>query len=425
MPKATTVLQRLAACGLAVLAWTTTAQADETDWLYFPMNSRDTAHAVDLRALSWRPDGLLASATRYPRYSGETWTEEESRRGWYNYERRLIDCSLGFYVTTDVQLLGADGSVIASHPYTPQDWIESLQWQLSDSKTKPWPQRDEILLACSAASNPTLKKRRTQMARKVQPLLASKPITTDLAAESDALMSVARPHFVVNAPNQLPPTTAEAVFDRLRQQYAEWRKSVAGPTAAMPGPAITNREDVERKFNAYLQKESSGAMGGLRVLPGDVLEYARSVRAFELPDLSSKEESRAAYAESARMVSRLDCVSGWVLPISAEWRDDQGNLLLTKRMSAQDTARAVERANGEGSDDMIWDLRWGPRGNATLGGVLCRALARLKANAEPQDSSDDTQAALIGGLTAERLAQERTPEAMLFAIRTAWRNSVP
>ncbi|WP_423381219.1 hypothetical protein [Burkholderia sp. LMG 32019] len=75
----------LAVSSFVALAWLNTAHADEVDWLYFPMYPRDTAHAVDLRALSWRPDGLLVSASRYPRVSDDHWTEQESSRGWYGY----------------------------------------------------------------------------------------------------------------------------------------------------------------------------------------------------------------------------------------------------------------------------------------------------------------------------------------------------
>lgn len=430
MPNATTVLRCLAACGFAVLACMATAQADETDWLYFPMYARDTAHAVDLRALSWRPDGLLASATRYPRYSGETWSEEESSRGWYNYERRLIDCSLGFYVTTDVQLLDGDGKVIASRPFKPQDWVESLQRQLADSQTKPWPQRDEIFLACAAASDTGLKRHRARSARTVQPLLSSKPITTDLAAESDALMGRARPHYDLNAPHERPPATAEAVFDRLRQQYAEWRKSVVGPTAAQSGQAITNGVEIERQFNTYMLQATSGAIGAVRVLPGDVLEYTQQARFAQLPDLSAKEEARIANMRRAFMTSRLDCVSGRVLPMSVDWRDDEGQVLLTKRISASDVIKAVQR----GADDVLsddwsgpragWDLRWGARDKVTLAGKLCRTLTRLKAGAPPADAPEDAQDALFR-VTAERLVQESTPEAMLLTIRAAWRDSLP
>lgn len=46
------------------------AQADEFDWVYFPMYVGDMAHAVDLRSLKVRPDGLLNAASRYPRDDG-------------------------------------------------------------------------------------------------------------------------------------------------------------------------------------------------------------------------------------------------------------------------------------------------------------------------------------------------------------------
>jgi len=426
MPNVTTVLRRLAACGLAVLACMTTAQADETDWLYFPMYARDTAHAVDLRALSWRPDGLLASATRYPRYSGETWSEEESSRGWYNYERRLIDCNLGFYVTTDVQLLDGDGKVIASRSFKPQDWVESLQRQLADSQTKPWPQRDEILLACAAASDTGLKKHRAHSARTVQPLLSSKPIITDLAAESDALMGRARPHYVVNAPHQRPPATAETVFGRVRQQWAQWRQSVIGPAAATPSLAAPNGADIERQLSAYSQQATPSDIGSVRVLPGDVLEYVRPARFMELPELSPKDESRVVNMRRASVTIRVDCASGLALPMSVDWRDDDGKVLLTKPTSVIDATTAVQHAGDADSRDSTWDLRWGARGKATLAGQLCRTLTRLKANAAPADTpDDDAQAALLSRLTAERLAQESTPEAMLLAIRAVWRDSLP
>ena len=107
-----------AALGLC-LAAPPTAWADETDWLYFPMYERDTAHAVDLTALRYRPDGLLASGTRYPGFPDEPWTEAESKAGEYNYHPRLIDCETGFFVDTAIELLGQGSKKIAARMYGP------------------------------------------------------------------------------------------------------------------------------------------------------------------------------------------------------------------------------------------------------------------------------------------------------------------
>lgn len=418
-----TLRRWLTASSLLALIWGPNAAADETDWLYFPMYARDTAHAVDLQALRWRPDGLLASATRYPRHSGEPWTEEESSRGWYNYERRLIDCSLGFYVSTDIQLLARDGTVIASRSYAPAEWVDRLEGQLLESRQNSWPQGNEILLACAAASSPDLKARRARMARKVSPLITFKPITQDLAAESADLMGLARPNLTREALRLKPGMTAAALFDRMRRQYADWRRSVAGPHAGPADPTTARRNEVERLFGSYLQQATAGRISAMRLLPSDVLEYSRALSFYEFPELRPGEAVRVGDAYRVARTERLDCQSGVVLPVAWVWRGRDEQVLLTRRASAEEAFGPI----GAGYRDAGggWDLRWGGWSDATLPGALCQALFRLKAGREPAGEPTEERTSAPFGLTAQRLMQQGTPEAMLLAIRAAWRADLP
>jgi len=90
------------------------AQASSSEWLNFPMYSRDSAHAVHLKALKLRPDGLLEAASRYPGHNKEMWSAPENAQGQHEYERRLIDCQSGLHFTYETRLLARDGSVVAS-----------------------------------------------------------------------------------------------------------------------------------------------------------------------------------------------------------------------------------------------------------------------------------------------------------------------
>jgi len=268
-----------------------------------------------------------------------------------------------------------------------------------------------------------LQKRRALKARR-EPVISYTPITSTLVRETEDLMKQARPHYPFDAWRRRPPANPTALFDLMRRNDVDWKRSIAGPSASMPAslPAV-RRVSIEREFNQYLSSLVGDAVT-LRVLTSGVLEYDRPVSYFEAPNLDSHDSARVRWAYGPLVTERVDCDSGSTLPLSFSWRDREGKVLLRKPVSVKDALAVVQRQVAD--DERGRDWRWGPSYDTAVAGDLCRIYGQLKANetpsAEPQEVSRE---ALPFGLTAQRLAQETTPEAMLLVIRAAWRNGQP
>ena len=180
-------LPLLPACLLSM-----SALADSSEWLNFPMYSRDTAHAVHLKALKLRPDGLLESASRYPGHNKEKWSAQENALGQHESERRLIDCQTGLHFTYETRLLARDGSVVGSHATSREDfdtWKTEIESRLREGQgLEAWPVSNEIFLACAAHADPTLLPRRAaEERRRNTTAIRHEPLRKALAADASRL----------------------------------------------------------------------------------------------------------------------------------------------------------------------------------------------------------------------------------------------
>lgn len=378
------------------------AEAHEADWVYFPMYPRDTAHAVHLTALKFRPDGLLSAATRYPRHSGESWTPQESALAWYNYAERLIDCETGQHVDTREALLGEDMQEIASHAVPLSEGATRLSRQWEESRNEQWPSaRSEILLACLAASSPTLKAQRARAAKAAPPLLSDEPLTRALVAETSTLFANVAMHYDLSSLAKRPPAHAHALFEQLRQQYVAWRQSIDG--AYRPAPP---KAGAPSKALDALLDEASELPGTLRVVSGDVIEYEEGWDV----GWGIRPPPAAANARLATQTVRKDCESGLRVVTARHWRDVQGRALVSKPLLPKE-------AVAEFKQQLVWAAdtgamaRWGGAYNETSPCGMVRAARRQLAPG----------AALAGSLDEAALAAEKTPAAMLLKIRAALR----
>ncbi len=362
--------------------------------------------------MQFRADGLLTSATRYPRFSGEPWTEEESRRGWYNYHRRVIDCETGFSVIKDIALLDKNGAVIAEKAYGHADMVEGLFVDLRESGSHRWPSGSEIFMACAAASNPGLLKQRTASLRKKQPLISSTRITADLAKDTSELLKLRNLNFDFDALQKKSPASAAALFDQLRLQYVAWRKSINKQHAPAAIDAARDAQTL-REVNAAL-KNYALPVGGLRKLEGSVIEFEEPWAppyGYRLPDA-------AMQATFATIVVRADCVSGMHVPLATNWLDADGKILLRESVTGKEALAELKRdygSNHQFAPD-VWQRQ-------TAGMVVMPATlpycALIHRATYPQAASGPDDGLPLG-LTREVIAQEKTPEAMLLKVRAAW-----
>jgi hypothetical protein len=387
-------------------AW---GQTQETDWLYFPMYERDTAHAVHLAVLKFRPDGLLTSATRYPRFSEEEWTPQENQRGWYSYETRLIDCETGYFVSTTSALLDQVGQTVASHPAGVTQWLERLKGQLLSNRK--WPESGgEIYLACAGASDAALKARRSQQARVKLPLLSYKPITQDLSADSVLLFERREFKYDLSRLQKNLPTSAMALFEALRLQHTAWKKSID------PGYAPSSR------WSAAQQEKFQKNIKNVRVLGPGYFEMDRPwsiawnvIGAFKL----SPQTEDAFVDATERVLS--DCTSGLQVPTSLRWLGRNEQVLDTKPVTAKQALLAVEE-DMRHELNTHWDLVRVPYRNTSLR-ELCISI--FSTTNSTNDSSISEENSWPFGLRETDLAQLKTPEAMLLKIRDARRTYQP
>ncbi|WP_137939905.1 hypothetical protein [Chitinivorax sp. B] len=387
------------------------AQADEADWLYFPMYSRDTAHAVHLSKLQFRPDGLLASASRYPRHSGEPWTEAESEKGWYNYDTRLIDCETGFHVETGSWLLDQQNQPIASREPAHADWLVRLIQQLKKQDRK-WPDHSEIALACLGASNPAIKQERAKQTLQAQPLISYAPLTAKFKDETGAIFNTLQFRFDISTLGKQPPANAHAVFSQLHSQFIGWRQRI--DRNFKPSDDTATRRELQTKLNQKLV-EIGAKPNQIRVVGAGLIEYEQDWQ----PEWGIKPPANAKRAVAASQTIKEDCSSGIAIPIARQWLDENGKTLATAPVAVKPLLEQLVQQYGQEQGFTINLLE-----NTNANSEQCRLVAALSTRAPTPattQADEETQPTMLFGLDEATLRQEKSPEAMLLKIRAAWR----
>ncbi len=338
------LLRPNALAALAAFCICSTAQAvgsAPTDWLHFPMYERDTAHAVDLSALKVRPDGLLESGTRYPRSSGEPWTPEDSARGWYYYETRLIDCETGLWIGTGAKLLAHDGTVIAQHDDAAQSLTEWKQGIDAEFARQKWPEASEIFLACAAAFDPALRAGRAKLAQRKPAFLSDAPLLKSLLPDTERMRAKTKPPFDEAAMRKRPPATIKGVLELMRKQRQAWIAGFVPPgawtvetTAAQPRWSDASKAWLESQEIDVEDVRSRG--DGLL----DVVLTTRSTQM--LGDAYEHRPRKAADANNALLTMTVDCRTGWTAEDKIVWRDFENRALATQIVTTKDASQTLD-----------------------------------------------------------------------------------
>ncbi len=389
------LLLTLVVCGAG------SASAHEADWIYFPMYERDTAHAVHLSALRFRPDGLLEAASRYPRHDAVAWTEEQSKAGWYDYAKRLIDCETGFSIETEAQLLDRGGKPVASRPHELDQWIAELGGRLQNPTHRRWPDNSEIALACISASHPTLKADRARRAATPVPLITNTPTTQTLIAETTTIAAIARRYFDLDAIRAADPRSAEQVFDLLQTQYLGWRRSI---DAAYVEPVMPDAqlESLRSRLEQAL-KNIDVPPNTVRLLSAHAVE---SLGPWQPVDEATQDLAPEATRRGTTL--RIDCRTGLAVTVANGWYGDDGRLLHSESIPA---ATALQELSDRFPDaDAIEPPDLLQRGPAAT--EACQFIAQLQTAPEAE-----TGARGLESITPDQLRAAGTPAAMLLLIR--------
>jgi hypothetical protein len=412
-------VQAIATSLMLLAANAALAQNHEADWLYFPMYNRDTAHAVHLAALKFRPDGLLSSATRYPRTSEENWTPEENQRGWYGYDIRLIDCETGYFVETAKALLDQNSQTIATLPTTQAQWFERLKNQLT--RDQKWPESGgEIYLACAGASDRALKARRLQQRRIVQPLFSYKPITQDLTVDSQILFKRLEFNYEFKGLQKTP--SPQALFDALLAQHTAWRKSI-NPAQSQ---SVSESEFPEATWPALQKntnerlKDQTGLPDTVRVLGAGRLEMKQSLELAH--QIEPPPKLQLGWGRRAAIETVLsDCISGLQVPVTVSWLNRQSQVIHKHQVLPQEALSALTQTFAY-KPGAHWNFMKNPETSSSFKEICKLVFYPKKETLDPINSEHQL---LPFGLNESDLAQAPTPEAMLLKIRNAWRAYQP
>lgn len=376
------------------------ALADSSEWLNFPMYSRDTAHAVHLKALKLRPDGLLESASRYPGHNKEKWSAQENALGQHEYERRLIDCQTGLHFTYETRLLARDGSVVGSHATSREDfdtWKTEIEARLREGQgLEAWPVSNEIFLACAAHADPTLLPRRTaEERRRNTTAIRHEPLRKALAADVSQLwQQVAfRPALKSFAK---PAKTTRQIFTTLQSRFTQWQK----PFTFTATPATARTKDA---------LPAEGDFQLLAATPAGLVRYRQADAAYYAYSDLTPPLSRAALEKVAGLdvVRLIDCRLGLSHPEEIVWRDATGKPL-ARQAPPVDGLLAQLRQYDNGNDEGFRINVNAPAAAHGEAQAVCQAAARLCREETPVP--DD--AARLAAVSAAD-----TPAAVLLAVR--------
>lgn len=406
---------KLGIVALCAASLFSSAQADPFDWLYFPMYQRDTAHAVHLSALKPRPDGLLDSATRYPRVREEQWTQAESDAGWNDYQQRLIDCETGFSIVYREHLLSQEGKIIASRDNTAAN-LAKWKADLSNEMRQPaWPIANEIFLACAAAGDAQFLAQRRQASKKKVEVLSYTPRIKALKAEThDVFWRKTQFRPDIEGLLKHPPADAYALFGKLQNQHRAWLSGFApdlvrqGKSGSEAAAAGLNEEN--QRWLSSQQIE----VANVSSRPDGTVRYTNLRPAYaDLPDDYREVPSKLRNAEAADLDVYLDCRSGRQVPSRLLWLDGERKPLASVPISVKPLLQALKQQaaynDGAAPENIL---------QAASNNAICQAVAAQCMGKPPAELY--SFAFSVQDEEAIKLAD--SPAAALLAVRKAYRN---
>ena len=409
---------RLALVLAAALGFSATLAAapEPAAWLYYSMYPGDHSHAVHLSALRQRPDGLLESASRYPRFDDEPWSEAESARGRYNYVPRLIDCETGFSIETGQQLLDADGRIVASRDNAAAalaEWKRNLDNELGKHQ---WPVKDEHFLACAGARDDNLQAARRKLAGTPPPRLTYKPIFSGLSEDSEALFArISWREPEVPAKGRIGPATKPvAVFEAAVRRHDQW---LAGFMPAKPPVRRADRPALSEDRLNWL-KEHGADVEAVHSRGDGTLEYVnRNPSRFELPySVLVQRPAASENASRAGLLQRIDCRSGLLAGVQLDWLDAEGRLLARQVLPGHEVKQDLDQQMAGLTEDSL-SLFANPPPERDTGALVCLAAAAQCSGSKPRFP----EAFALKAADYKSIEQAATAADALLAVRAAHR----
>lgn len=374
------------------------AAGDDARWWRF---FGDDAHAIDRARLKFRADGLLESASRYPRTSAQGWTAEQHERGWYEYQERLIDCRTGLALDTALALLDRDSQPIARRESSYESQLEKIALRQDEVIRHTWPENSELWLACALA------------ARGAEVVPGDK-----LAPGFD---------YDYDAIGDTPPADGRGLFERLRAQYDH---NLAGYAPALPAPAKAATAHPLRGERWLVSAHDSSTrfdLASLRHRGDGRIEVSARVPAVERLPQDLPEEVQID------QVTAIDCRNGLAVPVEQRFhaavagRDSEpnrepGRELLRRSAPVLGTLTALARQSAW-SRPNGWNEWLGPaNGLEAVADPDAARLCRIAAQRCRADARDPTQAGTP--LAAFELAPERLSTQagapLLLSARALW-----
>lgn len=390
----------LAACVacLSVPCLSAFAQAQPERWLSFPTYHNDPAHAVDRAALTLRPDGLLQSASRYPRTDRGSWTAEQNERGWYEYIERLIDCRTGLFLDLRYKLLDQQNQVVAERPLSRERWLTQISLRESDIVEYRWPSSSEIGLACLAAAQPGA--------------------TIDIGT-IDAHSRNQLPNFDPKAvdedgkllPHRPMPASSEAFLAMLRADYAARYDGLLLAPPTMEGPRKQARMQTQEATKLSLSDGVEVDIASIRS-DGNGLVEATLINEGDWNDLDWPVFLSSGVTRRDR--HQIDCRNGLDVLVGSVYQQD-GEIVFEQPAPVIRAINTVWKANRWGQS-VTWSPLHGPLDPLEQGpmGAVCLYIA-ARCNGEALSSSYPHFE-----IDPEALPAGNDPAALLLAARALW-----
>lgn len=327
---------------LCLLAGSASA-AERPQWLPFMGGEESQAHAIHLAVLKQRPDGLLESASRYPRTSAAGWTAEQNERGWYEYLERLVDCETGLYVDTALSLLDKDSRPVARRETSRDDQLQQIALTRSDVAGHRWPGHSEIWMACAAGRDPA--------------------VGADV--RSAMTENEGRYAYDYQAIGDAPPPDGDGLFSRLRAQYEAELARYSLPSRAPAGKSAAAFKG--ERWATVGNETQAWDLAGLRHRGAGIVEASQRAGydPRRPPEMPEDADVRVDY--------KIDCRNGLIVPVTKAYYAP-GSERLLQRVSTPvfDTLNSLSSQAQWGGD--AWTPWLGPQlpGPAAM---LCTAAA--------------------------------------------------
>jgi hypothetical protein len=399
----------------------TSAQADEFDWLYFPMYARDTAHAVHLSALKRRPDGLLDSATRYPRVPEEQWTKEESAAGWYDYKQRLIDCETGFSIVSREHLLDQDGNILASRDNSVANLAEWKEGLPNAMLSNVWLSASEIFLACAAVGDEHFLAQRRLEGKKKAKALSYSPRIKSLQADTHEFFWRKKQFRLELEPLlKRPPANTRLVFEQLQKQHRAWLSGFAPDMAALmkvgnnaPTAELSEQNSLWlRSHDVHVANVSSRADGAVRYTD-------RQPNRLILPPAPAYQEppQNLGGVEDSEQEIYLDCQSGLQIPTRLTWLGVERRQLATYQIGVKPLLEMMQDQMRYRDENTSTNVLL-PPSNAGAALWICQAVA-AECNAT---QAAELEPFSLASRDEEAVKRADSPAEALLVVRNAYRN---